>query len=275
MKTPTKLLALPLALAIVVFPTHAIAATTDEVSEVLFEETTELLGIEVSDANLIDSLLEDIEYAIDEEIVIPEIVDEIGEAIDGGRESDLDDLLDENSEEQEQSWLEKSPELLNAFDLVKYEFHQCRIQSAGGASECARGLGFKLQVASVEMALADLEDQRATLEGLEGEALEEALSRIAAEEQELAKKLLRAQEKLNRLGEGAEGSAELQSALSEARDSGLAPENTSIQGEQKDSAQTNQEKTNQGNQEKTNQGNQEKTNKSNKEKNNKGRGGND
>lgn len=267
MKTPTKLLALPLALAIVVFPTHAIAATTDEVSEVLFEETTELLGIEVSDANLIDSLLEDIEYAIDEEIVIPEIVDEIGEAIDDGRESDLDDLLDENSEEQEQSWLEKSPELLSAFDLVKYEFHQCRIQSARGASECARGLGFKLQLASVEMALADLEDQRATLEGLEGDALEEALSRIAAEEQELAKKLLRAQEKLNRIGEGAEGSAELRSALSEARDSGLAPENTNIQGEQKDAAQTNQENTSQGNQEKTNKGN--------KEKNNKGRAGND
>jgi hypothetical protein len=267
MKTYSKLLVLPLAVSLVVFPTYAMGAPTGEVSEVLFEETTELLGIEVSDANLVGSLLEDIEYAIDEEIVIPEIVDEIGEAIDDGRESDLDDLFDENSNEQEQSWLEKSPELLNAFDLVKYEFHQCRIQSAGGASECARGLGFKLQVASVEMALADIEEQRATLEGLEGDALEEALSRIAAEEQELAKKLLRAQEKLNRLGEGAEGSAELQSALSEARDSGLAPENTSIQGEQKDSAQTNQEKTNQGN--------QEKTNKSNKEKNNKGRGGNE
>jgi hypothetical protein len=262
MKTNSRLLVLPLALALIVYPNYAMAATTDEVSEVLFEETTGLLGIEVSDSNLVDSLLEDIQYAIDEEIVIPEIVDEISEAIDDGRESDLGDLLDENSEEQEQSWLEKSPELLSAFDLVKYEFHQCRIQSAGGASECARGLGFKLQVASVEMALADLEEQRATLEGLEGEALEEALSLIAAEEQELSKKLSRAQEKLNRLGEGAEGSAELQVALSEARESGVAPENTSIPVEQQDAAPTNQ-------------GNQEKTNKSDKGKSNKGGGGND
>jgi hypothetical protein len=112
------------------------------------------------------------------------------------------------------------------------------------------------------MALADLEEQRATLEGLEGEALEEALSLIAAEEQELSKKLSRAQEKLNRLGEGAEGSAELQVALSEARESGVAPENTSIPVEQQDAAPTNQ-------------GNQEKTNKSDKGKSNKGGGGND
>jgi hypothetical protein len=261
MKAHPKLLVFASALALVVAPSYAVAATTNEVTEILFVKTTELLGIEIDDPNLVDSLLEDIGYAVDEEIVAPEIVDEIAEAIDEGRESDLDYLFDENSGEQEQSWLEKSPELLSAFDFVKYEFHQCRIQTARGASECARGLGFKLQVASVEMALADLEEQKATLEDFEGDALEEALSVIAAQEQELAKKLSRAQEKLNRLGEGAEGSSELQVALLEARELGLAPDNTSIPNGQQDDAQTNQR-----NQEKADQRNQEKNNKSNKGK---------
>ncbi len=260
MKPSTKLLSLPLGLALVMFPTYAYAATTDEISEVLFEETTELLAIEIEDADLAESLLEDLEYAVEEEVVDPEIVQEIDDAIDGERDSDLDDLFGENSEEQEESWLEKSPELLTAFDLVKYEFHQCRIQSTGGASECAQGLGFKLQVASVQLALADLEEQRAALDGLEGVEREEALALIAAQEEELARKLVRAEEKLARLGEGRDGSTELQAAVSEAREAGIAPEATSDRGNQGNGNQGNSDRGNQGN---GNQGNSDRGNQGN------------
>jgi hypothetical protein len=256
MKPSTKLLSLPLGLALVMFPAYAYAATTDEISEVLFEETTQLLGIDITDEDLANSLLGDLEYAIEEGVISPEIVEEIDDAIDGERESDLDDLFDENADKQEESWLERSPELLNAFDLVKYEFHQCRIQSPGRASECARGLGFKLQVASVQLALADVEEQRAALDGLEGVELEEALALIAAQEGELARKLARAEEKLARLGESRDGSFELQAAVSEAREAGIAPEANRDRGTQGNQGNGNQNNGNQGNQVNGNQGNQ-------------------
>ena len=255
MKSPSKLLFLPFALAVVMYPSYAYAATTEEISEALFEETTELLGIEINDADLAESLAGDLEYAVEEEVIDPEIVDEIDEAIDSERESDLGELFDENSEEQEESWLEKSPELLNAFDLVKFEFHQCRIQSTGGASECAQGLGFKLQVASVQLGLADLEEQRAALDGLEGAELEDALALITAQEDELARKLARAEEKLARLGGTGEGSAELETIVAEAREAGIAPEDSRNQGNQGNGNQGNQGNGNQGNQGNGNQGN--------------------
>ena len=226
-------------------PSYALAATTDEISAVLFEETTEILGIEVDDADLAESLLGDLEYAVEEEVIDLEIVDEIDEAIDGDRDSDLDELFGENSDEQEQSWLVKSPELLNAFDLVKFEFHQCRIQSTGGASECAQGLGFKLQVASVQLGLVDLEEQRAALDGLEGAELEEALALITTQEEELARKLARAEGRLARLGGTSEGSIELEALVVEAREAGITPDGSRNQGAS-DRGNGNQGNGNQG-----------------------------
>ena len=270
MKPSLKLLSLPLGLALVMFPSYAFAATPDEISEVLFEETTELLVIEIEDPDLAEALLEDLEYAVEEEVVDPEILEEIDDAIDSERDSDLDDLFGENSEEQEQSWLEKSPDLLNAFDLVKDEFHQCRIQSTGGASECAQGLGFKLQVASVQLALADLEEQRAALDGLDGVELEEALALIAAQEEELAQKLVRAEAKLARLGEGRDGSTELQAAVSEAIEAGIAPEANRDRGTQENQGNGNQ--GNQGNGDRGNQENQGNGNQGNGDRGNQGNG---
>jgi hypothetical protein len=222
MNSLVKLLPLPVGLSLVLSATVATAATSDEISQVLFTETSQALGIEVSDPELSESLLADLQFALDEDIINPDIVSEIDEALDSGLESDTGELLEENQAEQEESWLEKSPELLNAFDLVKYEFHQCRVQSTGGAHECARGLGFKLQAASVEVALAELETLRASLEGLSGEELEQALALIEAQEQELAAKLQRAEQKLARLGEDQEGSSDLKASLSKARDAGVS-----------------------------------------------------
>ena len=226
------LLSLLIGTALVISPVDAYAATADEISEVLFEETTEFLEIEIDDPDLAELVLSDLEYALEEEIVDPEMVEEIDAAIDGERETDLDNLYEENSGEQEQSWLEKSPELLNAFDLVKFEFHQCRILATGGANECAQGLGFKLQVASVQLALADLEQQKAALEGLEGAELEEALDLISGQENALVEKLIRAEQKLSRVGAGGEGAAELQTAVSEAKEAGITTEGNQGNGNQ-------------------------------------------
>jgi hypothetical protein len=247
MNSFVKVLSLPIGLSLVLSATVASAATPEEISQVLFTETSQALGIEVTDPQLSESLLADLEFAMEEDIINPDIVSEISEALDSGLESDVGDLLEENLAEQEESWLEKSPDLLNAFDLVKYEFHQCRVQSTGGAHECARGLGFKLQIASVDIALEELEALRASLDGLSGEELEQALALIEAQEQELAAKLQRAEQKLARLGENQEGSSDLKASLSKARDAGVS----SDQAPSKDS-RGNQSSGNQGN---GNQGN--------------------
>ena len=224
MKTPSRLLSISIGLAMATFPTYAYAATSDEVTGLLFEETTAFLEIEIKDTDLAESLFNDLKYAIQEEVIDPEIAEEIEDTIDSEREPSLDELFDENLEEQEESWLDKSPELLNAFDLVKFEFHQCRSESTGGSRECAQGLGFKLQAASIQLALANLEEQKAALGGLEGVELEEALALLSNRENDLARKLARAQEKLDRFGEGKSGSTELLAAVSEARDAGITIE---------------------------------------------------
>jgi hypothetical protein len=245
MKIYTKLLSILLGMALVILPTHTYAATSDEITNVLFEETTVLLEIEINDADLAQSLINDLEYALEEGIIDPGLTEEIKDAVEGEREPLLDELFDENLGEQEESWLEKSPELLNAFELVKFEFHQCRIQSTGGARGCAQGLGFKLQAASVQIALESLEVQKAALTGLEGAELEEALALITAQEEELAQKLARAQEKLDRIN-GKAGSTELKAAVSDAEEAGVSPQGNGNQGN------GNQGNGNQGN---GNQGN--------------------
>jgi hypothetical protein len=278
----SKLLPLPLGIALAMAPQVALSATTEEISAVLFDDTTVLLNIEVDDADLAESLEADLQYALDEDVIDPDIVDEIADAVDSGEESDLDDLVGDNLIEQEQSWLEKSPELLNAFELVKFEFHQCRSQSSGGASECAQGLGFRLQVAAVNLSLEGIEERKASLDGLTGPELEEALALIAAEEEELAKKLARAEQKLARLGEGAPGSTELQAAVSSAREAGSTNretrrENSPVTEEPDEQPGGNQGGTDRGNQGNgnSNSGNQGNSDRGNQGNNDRGARGND
>lgn len=193
-------------------PGVVLAATTEELAEAIIQEAAAGLGVEISDPALLDSLASDFEYAVEEEILDPDIIDELDQALDEGRDPDLDELVDENLEEQEESWREKSPELLNAFELVKLEFQQCREQTDGPANLCARGLGFKLQAAATQIALDELDALRLSLDTLTGEEREAAEAEWEAAELRLTERLARAEAKLARV----EGQSEEVLALQEA-----------------------------------------------------------
>jgi hypothetical protein len=225
MKTLSVLFPFAIGLGLMFSPTVAHADTFDHIAEDLFIEANEFLGIEIEDTELLALLMADLEYAIAEELIDSSIVDEIEDAISSDREPDVGSLYEENEAEQEQSWLEQSPELLNAFDLIKFEFHQCRAQSTGGASQCAQGLGFKLQAASVQLALEKRDQQMLALDRLEGAERQEALASIASQEGRLTEKLARAEQRLARFGEDRDGSVELQTAVSEARGAGITDNN--------------------------------------------------
>jgi hypothetical protein len=163
------LFVIPLGIALAVSPSLALAATPEELAGALLEETAEVLGVQVDDPVLVDLLESDLEFAIEEEVIDPNLLNELDQAIDAGEEPAVEDALEENLLDQEESWRDKAPELLTAFEMVKLEFQQCREQTDGPANECARGLGLKLQVASMEMALGDVEALRLSLDTLTGE----------------------------------------------------------------------------------------------------------
>lgn len=210
-----------LSVAMVIGPSIAMAATDSEIADALVEETAEQLGVVVDDPNLSGALAEDLEYAIIEDVIDPVIVDELDESIDAGEDADLDAVIDDNLEEQDESWRDKAPELLTAFETVKLEFQQCRLQTSGPANECARGLGFRLQVASTQMALDELESLRQSLETLSGAELEEAQALLVEQEEELVRKLQRAEAKLDRLDVASAEAGELQAVVTRVRKTGV------------------------------------------------------
>ena len=221
-----------LGVSLVFLPGVALAATTEELAEAIIQEAAIRLGVEISDPALLDSLAADLEFALEEEILDPEIVDELDEALDDGRDPDVDELVDENLEEQEESWREKSPDLLNAFELVKLEFQQCRQQTDGPANLCARGLGFKLQAAATQIALDELDALRLSLDTLTGEEREAAEAEWEAAELRLTERLARAEAKLARVEGQTAGVLALQEATAKGRTSLAQSQGSASRGSQ-------------------------------------------
>ncbi len=67
---------------------------------------------------------------------------------------------------------------------------------------------------------------------MEGAEREEALELIPGQEKALVQKLIRAEQKLSRVGAGGEGAAELQTAVSEAMEAGITTEGSQGNGNQ-------------------------------------------
>ena len=158
----------------------AFAATDEEVADVLIESTADQLDVQIDDTTLLSEIAADLEYAISEDVLDEVIVEEVSAAIDAGEVVDVSDLVDENLVEQEVVLEESTESLLNAFELVKQEFYQCRSETDGPANECARGLGERLQAAAIEIDTARLEELRLSLESLTGDELATAEEELAA-----------------------------------------------------------------------------------------------
>ena len=226
----------------------ATAATEDELVDFLLQETEQSLEIDIDNAQLLANLQSDLEYALELELLDEDILEEANSILDGETEESLDNLLDENLEEQETSWLDLDPALLSAFDLVKYEFHACRAATTGPANICAQGLGFKLQVASVEISLSEIEAKRLELESLSDEERGLAEAELAKLEIELLSKLARAKAKLERFGSSPEAE-ELAAAVAtvESSEAVLDPITSSTNGNGNQNGSGNSGNGNSGN----------------------------
>ena len=179
----------------------ALAATTDEISSVIVDETLAGFGVEVTDADLLSSLADDLGYAIDADLINNDIVDEVNDAIDSGTDASLDDNQDANESDAVDEFEKTKTNLELAFEAIKLEFQQCREQATGGARECAMGLGVKMQIAISEDLLATIQAKEAALAGLTGDELAAAEAELAELQKRLENRTLRIAQQLIRLQE--------------------------------------------------------------------------
>ena len=179
----------------------ALAANTDEISSVIVDKTLAGFGVEVTDTDLLSSLAEDLGYAIDQDLINNDIVDEVNNAIDSGTDASLDDNQDANESDAVDEFEKSKTNLELAFDAIKLEFQQCREQATGGARECAAGLGVKMQIAISEDLLATIQAKEAALAGLTGDELAAAEAELAELQKRLENRTLRIAQQLVRLQE--------------------------------------------------------------------------
>lgn len=188
-----------------------VRAQTDpaELADAVVDETLNLLDVETEPSETLDELAEEVAEAIEEGLLDEDVLD----AIENG--DSLEDLVDDNLTEAEEDLEESAPLWAEAYERIKAEFQACR-EAAEKASECAKGLGFRLQIAQADALLADIDARIAALDGLTPEEQEAELARLQALREEMVARLEKAQDKLaNGTGKSLEGA---DSIAREARD---------------------------------------------------------
>lgn len=191
-------------------PNQAMAAEPAEIASELLVETSEYLEIEPS-AELLGELTEDMVDAIEADQIDADLIDQVEEAIDSETELELADELDENAQEQNDVLEEAEPLWKAAFDLVKEEFQLCR-QASENASACAKGLGFRLQVAKATGQLAQIQTAIAEVANLPADQRETALLELQNRQSDLERQLARATEKSNKVSPDASEAAGVEQA---------------------------------------------------------------
>lgn len=191
------LLGLPIGIAGPVWAQSDSAALAD----VILEKTLTFLGVETDPSEVLDELSDEVADAIDEGIIDDDVLETIDKA------DDLDTLLDGNLEDAEDVLESYAPLWRAAYEQIRIEFQACRT-SSGKVSDCAKGLGFRFQIAQADALLADVDAQIAALEGLTPEGQEAELARLQALREEMVSRLERAQDKLeNGPGKGVENAS--------------------------------------------------------------------
>lgn len=184
---------------IVGMPSGVSAATTEEIADSLLQQSTEALGIEISDEELLDELSDGLEYAIEDGSIPEDVTDEIGDDIDSGTDSeDTDATLEGNIIDQITNWEEYAPMYRDGFELVRADFQACRAES-GSARTCAQGLGFRIQVAIAEDSMERIQLLVDQLTDPDIQLTDEEQAALQAELEELQAKIDRAKAKLERL----------------------------------------------------------------------------
>ena len=180
---------------------QAIAATTDEISNVIIKETLQSLNVEITDQELLDSLTEDLNYALEENLIDQNVINLTLDSIDNGSELDLDDTQNSIEEDLNNNWIESEAALKVAFDKIKLEFQACREQAVQSTRECALGLGFKFQFAMTEQLILQGQELEASLENLTGEELLQAQNELIELNQLIENRITRIDSKLAKFEE--------------------------------------------------------------------------
>ena len=188
-------------LGLPVLAADVVRAQTDpaELADAVVDETLNLLDVETEPSETLDELVEEVAEAIEEGLLDEDVLD----AVENG--DSLEGLVDDNLAEVEEDLEESAPLWAAAYERLKAEFRACR-EAADNASECAKGLGFRLQIAQADALLSDIDARIAALDGLTPEEQESELARLQALREEMVARLEKAQDKLvNGPGKSLEG----------------------------------------------------------------------
>jgi hypothetical protein len=166
------------------------AASDEEIAEALLSQTSDVLEIELSDG-LSDDLLLDLVDGLEKEEFESEIVEQIDASLESEQDLNLEEELNESLSDSLSELEETAPLWVEAMNQVRQEFQECRLQSLN-ASECAKGLGFRLQVAKSTAQLAQIEMDLANIQELPEEEREQALVDLLAQQEAISKQLERA-----------------------------------------------------------------------------------
>lgn len=173
-------------------------AVENETIQSLTESTLENLGVENVSPELVEEISNNITDTINNEttdgttteIINPEII----ETIDNG-EVVPPEILDENLDEQNKLWDTVKSDWLEAFEAVRADFEEC-VAAATNASECAAGLGFKLQIAHGEAMLKNYDQRLAEIATLPEEEQAAALEKLEQHRQRTLERLEKANQRL-------------------------------------------------------------------------------
>ncbi|MEN9793269.1 MAG: hypothetical protein RL330_1347 [Actinomycetota bacterium] len=179
---------------------RAQTGSADLAAEVV-NETLTFLDVETEPSETLEELAEAVAEAIEDGLIDEDVLEAIGNG------EALGELLEGNLTEAEEGLEDSASLWAAAYERIKAEFRACR-EAADNASECATGLGFRLQIAQADALLADIDARIAALSGLTPEEQEAELARLQALREELVARLEKAQEKLlNGPGKGLENAA--------------------------------------------------------------------
>ena len=169
------------------------ATATELVAAALASE-----GITLDEGALSDELVAAIDEADELGVLDPEIVD-VTENIEQPAPSEspsaspspngpLEELIDENTQEQLDTWADLSDEIQAAFDVIRADFAACR-ETSDSTSACAKGLGLRFQIALTEVKLAAIEAQIAAVASLPEDEQAVGLAELEAQQAKIIEKL--------------------------------------------------------------------------------------
>lgn len=182
--------------------------TTNNVTQAALDT----LGVEITDPTLLEEINNNVGEAIDSGIINEEVIDYVDfadnaqpptteeppvEEIAPIEEPTVDNPevlnpIEENLEEQKYNWGQIQADWQQAFETVRADFEAC-IAEGASKEECAKGLGFKMQIAHGEALLNNYEARLEAISALPEDEQAKALEHLEKHRERTLQRLEKAQ----------------------------------------------------------------------------------